>query len=213
MLSFAPVRRRAQSAAAGLALVAGFSVAMAQPQRGRGQEHFAPPPPQQNHSMQARPSQGRPPQQMRPQRQEHLGQWMDRHSNLPLAQQQKALEKEPGFRDLPLQTQQRMRDNLARLNSMPPEQRRRYLDRTEAMERLTIQQRQQVRGALGQLGSLPADRQRVVARAFHDLQAMPPSQRQAMLNSDRFRGQFSDHERNTLTNLLSVEPYLPVQRP
>jgi hypothetical protein len=40
---------------------------------------------------------------------------------------------------------------------------------------------------------------------------MPEPQRQAMMNSDRFRGQFSDQERNTLSNLLAVEPYLPVQ--
>lgn len=143
--------------------------------------------------------------------QEHLGQWMDRHSNLPLAEQQRALEKEPGFRDLPPQTQQRMRDRLTQLNNMNPEQRRRMLEHTEAMEHLTPPQRQQVRGALDQYRGLPDDRRRLVARAFRDLREMPQPQRQAILNSDRFRGQFSDQERNTLSNLLAVEPYLPVQ--
>ena len=83
-------------------------------------------------------------------KQEHLGQWMERHSNMPLADQQKALESEPGFRDLPPETQQRMRDSLTRLNNMTPEQRRRMLARTEALEHLTPQQRTQVRGALEQ---------------------------------------------------------------
>src|ERR1700719_159520 len=69
--------------------------------------------------------------------QEHLAQWMNRHSNLPLADQQHALENEPGFRDLPSQTQQRMRDRLTQLNNMTPEQRRRILDRTEQIEHLT----------------------------------------------------------------------------
>lgn len=147
------------------------------------------------------------------QNQEHLAQWMDRHSNLPLAQQQKALENEPGFRDLPSETQQRMRDRLTQLNSMPPEQRRRLLEHNEAMANLTVPQRQQVRGAMQQFSSLPQDRRRLVARAFRDLREMPEPQRQAILNSDRFRGQFSDQERNTLTNLLAVEPYLPVQKP
>jgi hypothetical protein len=32
-----------------------------------------------------------------------------------------------------------------------------------------------------------------------------------MLNSDRYRGQFSDQERSTLSNLLAVEPYIPAQ--
>jgi hypothetical protein len=64
-----------------------------------------------------------------------------------------------------------------------------------------------------QLGGLPEDRRRLVARAFRDLREMPQPQRQAILNSDRFRGQFSDQERNTLSSLLAVEPYLPVRRP
>ena len=41
---------------------------------------------------------------------------------------------------------------------------------------------------------------------------MPEPQRQAILNSDRLHGQFSDNERSTLNNLLAVEPYIPVER-
>ena len=93
-----------------------------------------------------RPAQGQ--KQIGPKpNQEHLAQWMNRHSTLPLAQQQHALENEPGFRDLPSQTQQRMRDRLTQLNNMTPEQRRRILDRTEQIEHLTPTQRQQWHGA------------------------------------------------------------------
>ena len=147
------------------------------------------------------------------QNQEHLAQWMDRHSSLPLDQQQKALESEPGFHDLPAETQQRMRDRLTQLNSMPPEQRRRLLERNEAIAHLSVSQRQQFRGAMQQFGNLPQDRRRLVGRAFRDLREMPEPQRQAMMNSDRFRTQFSDEERSTLNNLLAVEPYIPVQKP
>ena len=86
--------------------------------------------------------------------QEHMTQWMERHNNLPLAEQQKALEKEPGFRDLPPQTQQALRNRLTQLNNMPPEQRRRMLEHTETMERLTPQQRQQFRAASEQYRQL-----------------------------------------------------------
>ena len=145
------------------------------------------------------------------QNQEHLAEWMNRHRNLPLAQQHSALQNEPGFRQLPAQTQQRMLDRLTQLNNMPEEQRRRILERNEMMESLDPQQRKQVREALGQLSGLPVERRRLVARAFRDLREMPDQQRQAILNSDRIRGQFSDQERSTLSNLLAVEPYLPVQ--
>jgi hypothetical protein len=145
--------------------------------------------------------------------QEHLGEWMQRHSNMSPAEQQRALGNEPGFRELPQDTQQRMRDRLTQLNNMSPARRQRLLDRTEAMERLTPPQRQQVRGAMQQLGALPQDRRRLVARAFRDLREMPPQQRQSVLNSERFRGQFSNEERSTLSNLLAVEPYLPIEHP
>jgi hypothetical protein len=145
--------------------------------------------------------------------QEHLEEWMDRHRNLPLAQQQAALQNEPGFRELPQQTQQRMLNNLAKLNNMPEEQRRRLLEHNEVMEHLTPPQRQQVRGAMQEFNALPPDRRRLVARAFRDLREMPEPQRQAILGSDRLHGEFSDYERSTLSNLLAVEPYLPVQRP
>jgi hypothetical protein len=182
-----------------LLLCCGAAMIAAQP----GYPHGAPRPV----AAQARPVPG-------PKRnQEHLAQWMERHSNLPLADQQRALENEPGFRELPPPTQQRMRDRLTQLNNMSPQQRNRILDRTEAMEHLSLPERQQVRGAMQQLGQLPQDRRRLVARAFRDLREMPQPQRQAILDSDRFRGQFSPQERSTLNNLLAVEPYLPMQRP
>ena len=97
--------------------------------------------------------------------QEHLPQWMARHSDLSPAEQQRALENEPGFRDLPPQTQQRLRNQLAQLNNMSPEQRRRTVEHTEAMERLTPSQREQFRGAMQQYSGLPEDRRRLVARS------------------------------------------------
>jgi hypothetical protein len=158
-------------------------------------------------SMHSFQNQGR--QRPRGQSQEHLEQWMNRHGNLPPAQQQRELENEPGFRQLPPQTQQNLRNRLNQLDNMPPEQRRRLIERNEAIEHLTLPQRQQVRGAMQQLGTLPADRRRMVARAFRDLREVPSSERQAVLNSDRFRSQFSQQERGTLSQLLEIEPYLP----
>lgn len=179
-----------------------FSLSAQPPQKSTANAHPAAPP---AHGASK-------PQNIKQQNQPHLSQWMETHRSLPLNQQQSALEREPGFRDLPSQTQQRMRERLTQLNNMPDEQRRRILDHTEAMEHLTPPQRQQVRGAMQQLGALPVDRRRAVARTFRDLREMPPAQRQATLSSDRFRSQFSDSERGTLTNLLAVEPYLPVQK-
>lgn len=145
--------------------------------------------------------------------QQHLGSWMDSHQNQPLAQQQRALEQEPGFHQLAPEQQQRMRDRLTELNRMDPRQRQSIIDRTEAMARLSPQQRQQVRSAAGELGSLPPNRQRAVAQAFRGLQSMPLDQRQSYMNSPQFRQQFTDGERGTLNNLMQVSPYLPMRQP
>jgi hypothetical protein len=139
--------------------------------------------------------------------QEHLLQWMQNRSNLTPDQQQRALEHEPGFRDLPPDTQQRMRNRLTQLNNMPPERRQRLLERNEALARLSPPQRQQVRDALRQFSSLPQDRRHEVARAFQSLRQVPQSQRQAMLDSEPYRSQLSGQERGALSNLLEIEPY------
>ncbi len=145
----------------------------------------------------------------RPDAQQHLGEWMDAHRNLSPQQQQNALDAEPGFHQLKPEEQQRMHNQLNRLNSMSPEQRQRTMARTEWMEHLAPQQRQQVRSAMVQLGSLPQDRSYAVGRVFRSLQAMPPAERQAYLNSPQLRSQFNDQERGTLNNLLNVSPLLP----
>jgi hypothetical protein len=171
------------------------------------------PPPQQNNqsgqsaSGQSTPGESRTPELHGP-RGEHLAQWMSQHSNLSPGQQQRALEREPGFQQLPQQTQQRYRDRLAQLDAMPPQERQRLLAHTETMEHLSLDQRAQVRGAMQQLGSLPLDQRRAVARSFRELRNLPPEQRAAAANSPQY-GWMNGPQRATLNNLLHVEPLLP----
>lgn len=141
----------------------------------------------------------------------HLKQWIENHRNLSPTEQQRQLENEPGFRELPPQTQQRYRDELNRLNNMPPQQRDRMLERNEQLERLSPAQRQEWRGAVQQLNGLPGDRKRLVARSILDLRIMPPGQREQVIDSPAFAAQFSDSERSTIRTLLTAEPYPPAQ--
>jgi hypothetical protein len=139
---------------------------------------------------------------------EHLAEWMNQHNNLTATEQQQALEREPGFHELPSQTQQRMRDRLTQLNAMSPDQRQRVLERNEHMEQLTPEQRGQVRGAMQQLGALPQDQRREVARSFRELRQLPPDQRAAAMNSSRYSN-LNESQRATLNGLMRVEPMLP----
>ncbi len=138
---------------------------------------------------------------------EHLGSWMRQHGNQSSEEQERALEREPGFNHLAPQQQQNLVNRLHQLDQMPPAQRQRTLNRIESMERLSPERRQAVRSSFSQLGQLPQDRKRMVQKAFRDLRDMPPEQRQAVINSPQFAGQFSAQERSIMSNLLVVEPY------
>ncbi len=140
---------------------------------------------------------------------EHLAEWMNQHRDLTPQQQQQALDREPGFRELPQGTQQRMRDRLAQLDAMNPEQRQRVLARNEALERLTPDQRSEFRGAMQQLGNLPTEQRRPVAQTFHALRELPPEQRVSAFATGRYGPPLSDTQRAVLFNLLRVEPLMP----
>ncbi len=139
---------------------------------------------------------------------EHLAQWMSLHSSLSPEQQQEALGREPGFSNLPSETQQRYRDRLSQLDAMRPEQRQHVLARTEALERLSPEQRTEWRGAMSQLGALPQDERRVVSQTFHALRVLPQEQQIPALNSGRFGPPLNPMQRTVLFELLRVEPIL-----
>jgi len=155
-----------------------------------------------------RAPQNRPNQPSRPGAQ-HLPEWWSNHRNLSPDQQADALRREPGFRSLPEDQQQRLINRLHSLDGKSPEQQQRIMQRNENFERLSPERRQEVRGAAQALKQLSPDRQTVVRRAFQQLRQMPTGQRQQLLNSSVYGGQFSPQERTVLGNLLSIEPYQP----
>jgi hypothetical protein len=72
------------------------------------------------------------------------------------------------------------------------------LNRMETWEHLTPEQKQQARQTFGEMRQLPPDRRSLVHKAIDDLRAMPGDQREQIINSDRFKGMFSDHEREIM---------------
>ena len=143
--------------------------------------------------------------------QQHLSEWLNQHRQLSPAEQQRALSREPGFRQLPAEVQQRMRNRLSQLDNMSPEKRQRILNRTEAMERLAPAQRQQIRSSMQQLSSLPPDQQPAVKQAFRRYRSLGPAQRQAALTSGALTNALSPEQRSTFNGLVAVEPLLPAR--
>lgn len=143
--------------------------------------------------------------------QKHGGDWLRSHQSLSFADQQKALQNDPQFRKLPAQQQQRLVNRLQNFNNLPPQEQQRRLNRIETWEHLTPQQKTQARQLAQQWKQLPPDRQKMMKTAIGDLRAMSPEQRESVLGSDRFKGMFSEQERNMLreTTKLPLAPAVP----
>ncbi|MBZ5491255.1 MAG: DUF3106 domain-containing protein [Acidobacteriia bacterium] len=135
-----------------------------------------------------------------------MGAWLQAHKDLPLDQQLKLLESEPGFKKLPADRQAALRERLKKFNSLTPAQRDQAVKRMEFLSKLTPQQRQQLRDANQQLKGLPPERQVAVHTALRHLRQMPPAERQQVIQSDRFRSTFSDQEQKLISQLAEMSP-------
>ncbi len=137
---------------------------------------------------------------------QRIGEWLSSHSNLPLDQQERALENDPKFRKLAPDQQNALRERLRKFNNLTPEQRGLALKRMDFWASLTKDQRQQLRDANQKLQALPEDRRVAVHRALRHLRQMNPQQRQQVMGSDRFKTAFSDEEQGILKQLASINP-------
>ena len=135
-----------------------------------------------------------------------MGQWLEKHKNLPPAEQEKLLESDPSFKKLPPERQQELRERLRKFNSLTPQQRDRALNRMQYMASLSQEQRQQVREAGQQLQGLPQDRQIMVHKALRHLRQMDPQERQQVMDSDKFKSTFSEQERGIISRLAAINP-------
>lgn len=137
---------------------------------------------------------------------QRMGDWLQSHKNLPLDQQEKALERDPNFKKLPPDRQAALRDRLRKFNSLPPEQRDLALKRMNFWASLTREQRQQLRDANQKLQGLPQDRRVAIHKALRHLRQMDPQHRQQVMESDRFKASFSDQEQGILKQLATINP-------
>jgi hypothetical protein len=128
----------------------------------------------------------------------HAGDWLRQYKDLSPAEQERALAKDPGFQHLSPKQQDVLRQRLRHFSSLSPQQQLRVLNRMETWEHLTPDQKGQARQIFNQMRQLPPGRQHMVITAIHDLRSMPPDQRENVINSPRFRGMFTNQEREMI---------------
>lgn len=137
-------------------------------------------------------------QMQAPRQQGHAGDWLRRYKDLPPDEQERALQSDPAFQKLAPARQQTLRQRLQHFSSLPPQEQIQMLNRMETWEHLTPEQKQKARQVFGQMSQLPPDRRRLVHKAIDDMRAMPADERERIINSDRFKGMFSDQERSLM---------------
>jgi Protein of unknown function (DUF3106) len=160
-----------------------------------------------------RPVQGRPPAQNQnhPQPhppQAHAGDWLRRYKGLSPAEQERALQNDPGFRNKSPEQQQRLRQQLRLFSSLPPREQQRIVDNMDKWAHLTPEQKLQAREVYGRMQHLPPNRRPMVRTAIRDLSAMPPERREEVIDSNRFKKMFSPDERDVMRAAVRL-PLVP----
>lgn len=135
-----------------------------------------------------------------------LGAWLRAHKDLPIDQQEKALENDAGYKGLSPQRQAELKERLRKFNSLPPDQKEKALRNMEYWEKLTPAQREQIRAAHQHMQTLPPERKTMVRKALRNLRKMSPGERAQEFASNEFRTTFSDQEQTILKNLAEINP-------
>lgn len=159
------------------------------------------------------PNQAPRAQQAPRQPQRHAGDWLRQYKDLPPGEQDRALQNDAHFRSLPPTQQQQLRRQLRYFSNLPPQQQEhilRLIERGAKWGGLTPEQRQRALQVHRQMQMLPPDRQRMVRSAIRDLRAMPPGQREQVIDSDRFRSNFSPQELGILHDVTRL-PLAPAE--
>lgn len=137
----------------------------------------------------------------------HAGDWLRRHEDEPVDKQLKELENDPTFKKMPPDRQQQFRNRLNHFNSLPPQQRDRMLNNLDIIEHMTPQQQERARSMFSDLRQLPEDRRRALSGAFRDLRGMSPEYRQRTIDSDDYRRNYSEKEREILRGMSDLGLY------
>jgi hypothetical protein len=138
----------------------------------------------------------------------HRGDWLRKYMTLPPKQQEQQLRRDSGFQSLPPERQNHLLERLRIFNSQSPEKKAEILNRMETFEHMTPQQQQQARNLFSQYRSLPEGQKNKVSQAYHRLRGLSPSARNELLNSDDFRNNYTQQQRDLLRGMtdLNVGP-------
>lgn len=138
--------------------------------------------------------------------------WVENLRDMSPQEQQRFMQNDQRFNQLPPARQEQIRRNLERWNNLTPEQKQRARDAEIAFERMTPAQRQYVRNVLlPKWQAMPPERKQVINRHLGMLRNMTPAEQQAALNDPRFMRGLSPDEQSMLRDLNSLRNPAPLE--
>ncbi len=122
-------------------------------------------------------------------------------------EQDRILNGNPRFRDMPANEQQKFREKLKRFSAMLPDERQRFRERFVIFHNLPPESRDKIREeVMPAWNRLPADRRRVLLDEFRTLRRLAADERQQRFAQDSFTREFSSGEQQLLRQLTSLSP-------
>ena len=202
-----------------LAMLAGMLAEPALAQRGRGQRQQnkrpaaekAPQPQQQvtppAGQQQGAGGQGGPGKAFMPGRGPGAGgmppQWLDRLHQMSPQDQERFMNNNQRFRNLPPERQTEIRDRLRRWNAMTPEQRRRIVEIDKNLRNLPPEERLRLREeVIPKLQQMDPLRRQAIMRRVRALEGMSEEERAARLKDETFLQGLSAEEKAMLHDVV-----------
>jgi len=143
-------------------------------------------------------------------------QWLDRLHQMSPRDQERFMNNNQRFRNLPPERQAEIRERLRRWNAMTPEQRNRIRQIEENWRRLSLEDQLRVRQELmPKLQELPPQRRQGIMRRLGALHGMTDEERATRLNDPAFMQGLSADEQHLLRELarLRIAPGAQAEPP
>jgi hypothetical protein len=131
--------------------------------------------------------------------------WANQLRTMSPEQQQRFLNNNQRFLELPPERQAQIRNQLRQWNNLGPEQQQALLDRERVFQSMTPAQQSYVRDTLmPQWQAMSPPRKQVILKKLHDLRGLDDSQRAAKLNDESFNSGLDPGERQMLRDLSGL---------
>jgi hypothetical protein len=123
---------------------------------------------------------------------------MERLSRMTMEERNRALAK------LPPDRRKAVEQRLEKYNTLPAPMKDRLREEYNTFQQLSPEKQEQVRGLFKQFNDIPEDRRKEVRRELYRLRNMPADRRSRRMASEKYKGEYSDSERQMLDNLVGL---------